>query len=347
MLGIKQCNIDVYGTIKTLGYLIMVLVIIMVQDSIAKSDISPSGNDAEQLLRHPEVIQDLIRQHKITGDQIPYPHWSANGCIACHEEEASSTNKKLKTGDINKLCNNCHKTEDSHSIIHPVEVRPSDKMFSRMPKDFSDAIKRSNGKMNCLTCHSVEQTCSDDREKVRSLNPLFFRGGSYEDDRTRLCFYCHDEGQYERLNPHKQIKKDGSINEQSCYVCHENMPDAESITNIGQLYFNVEDNYSSVEDDYSLMCNGCHPWKPHPGGTFSFQKSKVINHLVVPPDKMMRQLQHSDIYLPLEPGTKRVFCGTCHNVHEKGVIKRKAAAQGAGSKHFLRDQDLCVHCHAK
>lgn len=347
MLGIKQYNIDVCRAMKILGGLIIVLVVVSMQDVIAKSDASPSSIDAEQLLRHPEMVQDLLKQHKITEKQIPYPHWNTDGCVSCHEGEASSANKNLKTGNINKLCNNCHKTDESHSIIHPVDVQPSNKMLDRMPEDFRNAIKRSNGKMNCLTCHSVEQTCSEDREHVRSLNPWFFRGGSYEDDRTRLCFYCHDEGQYERLNPHQQVTKDGKVNEESCYVCHESVPDVKSVNNIRQLNFNVEDNYSSVEDDYSLMCNGCHPWKPHPGGTFSFQKSKVVDHLVVPSEKMMRQLKQSKVYLPLEPGTQRVFCGTCHNVHEKGVIKRKEAAQGAGSKHFLRDQNLCVHCHAK
>ncbi len=310
--------------------------------------ISVSVANAQSLLETPEKIQGLLEQKEITEQQIPNPHWDPEGCVSCHVGEAGRNDNKLRSPKINKLCNYCHKSGESHSIIHhPVDISPSNKMLNHMPKTFSGAIKKSGGIMNCLTCHDVKQVCTGDRERLHVRNQKFFRGGSYNEDRTQLCFSCHDESMYERLNPHKQIAENGAINEQTCYVCHASVPDEEVITDIGQLYFNVENNYSSVDDDYSLMCNGCHPWKPHPGGSFSFQMNKVVDHLVVPSEKIMRLLKASDIYFPLEPGTRRVFCGTCHNVHEKGVIKKPRSAKGAGSKHFLRDQDICAHCHAK
>ena len=333
MVKIRRYSIDVNTAIQALVGLVMVFTMLSVAN-------------AEQLLKHPEKIQHLLEQKKITEKQIPNPHWHANGCISCHTDEVGSNNN-LRTNNIVELCNHCHLTSESHSIIHPVNVTPGNKMLRRMPAELLEAIKKSSGKVDCLTCHDAVQACSEGRENVQTINPQFFRGGNYQDDRTRLCFYCHDKGQHERFNPHKQTAADGNIKKEPCYVCHKTMPDGEHVTNIGQLNFNVEDDYSSVEDDYSLMCNGCHPWKPHPGGSFSFKTSKVVDHLVVPSDKIMRQLQDSKIYLPLQPGTQRVFCGTCHNAHDKGVIKRAIAAQGAGSKNFLRDQNLCVHCHAK
>jgi predicted CXXCH cytochrome family protein len=336
MVEIRRYKIDFNCVTKILTGFVAALLVLLV--SVA---------NAESLLKAPEKIQSLLEEKKITEKQIPDPHWHSGGCIACHSSEASSDNRNLRTEDISALCNNCHKTGKSHSIIHPVGISPDKIMLRRMPGEFSKAIKHSNGKMDCLTCHDVVQACNEDREQVRALNPKFFRGGNYQEDRASLCFYCHEEGQYERLNPHKQIAGDGSVNEKSCYVCHKNMPDGERITDIGQLYFNVENNYSSVEDNYSLMCSGCHPKKPHPGGSFSFQTSKEVDHLVVPSARVMRLIQASDIYLPLEPGTRRVFCGTCHNAHEKGVIKKDRSAQGAGSKNFLRDQNICIHCHAK
>ena len=334
------------GVTKRLKGLVIVLLMLSLPAVLAKNAVSSEGDD--QLLKYPEKIPALLDQNEITEKQIPNPHWRTEGCVSCHAGKASVSNKNLRTSDTNLLCNNCHKTGESHSIIHVVGMSPDKEMRRRMPAEFLKAIKRSDGKMNCLTCHDVVQACGTDRENSHLVNPRFFRGEDYREDRTRLCFNCHDKGQYERLNPHKQLTKDGSINEKSCYICHESLPDVDRVTNIGQVNFNVEDSYSSVEDDYSLMCNGCHPWKPHPGGGFrSFGKQKEIDHLVVPSDKIMRKLKQSRIYLPLEPGSQRVFCGTCHNAHEKGVIKRAVAAQGAGSKHFLRDQNLCINCHEK
>jgi predicted CXXCH cytochrome family protein len=43
-----------------------------------------------------------------------------------------------------------------------------------------------------------------------------------------------------------------------------------------------------------------------------------------------------------------MFCATCHNPHEKGVMQRAAAERGAGEKYFLRlpgGYELCVSCH--
>ena len=90
------------------------------------------------------------------------------------------------------------------------------------------------------------------------------------------------------------------------------------------------------------MCTGCHPGKRHPGGG---------NHLVKPPVEILeyklKMEKKNNVVFPLEPGTGKVFCGTCHNPHEKGIIKEKAAAKGAGSKKRLRMQQLCGNCHDK
>jgi len=339
-------------SITSLVGLMIVLLMSVMPEALAVDNPGPVPVDNKQLkiqlektqrlLNQPEKIQQLLKQNKITEKEIPDPHWKIEGCLSCHLGKATKANKNLRTTDINGLCGNCHKTRESHSIIHPVEISPDRKMIRRMPADFSRVIKQSGGKINCLTCHDVVQTCKTSRKQSQLVNPKFFRGGNYKEDRTRLCFYCHDEGMYERLNPHKQVRKDGSINEKLCYVCHEDWPGVDLVANEGPFYFNVENNYSS-------MCNGCHPWKPHPGGSFfSFQKkNKNINHLVIPPDKIMRQMEKSSVHLPLEPKTKRVYCATCHNPHDKTVIKRKAAAMGAGQKHFLRAGQICMNCHAR
>lgn len=100
------------------------------------------------------------------------------------------------------------------------------------------------------------------------------------------------------------------------------------------------------------MCWGCHPWAPHPGGQFTFFKKKSgPDHLIKPPENIKRRLdkmtKKNHIKFPLEPETGKIFCGTCHNVHEKGVIKDPEKAKGADSQKRLRDQPICIYCHLK
>jgi hypothetical protein len=97
---------------------------------------------------------------------------------------------------------------------------------------------------------------------------------------------------------------------------------------------------------------GCHKKRAHPGALFKFgMQGKSLEHMVVPSDaiakKMVKSQQSGHITLPLEPGSEKIFCGTCHNVHEKGVIKRALAAKGADSKNRLREQQICINCHEK
>jgi predicted CXXCH cytochrome family protein len=68
------------------------------------------------------------------------------------------------------------------------------------------------------------------------------------------------------------------------------------------------------------------------------------------PDDMKKSftLQTASFKVDLPLDDEKIFCGTCHNPHEKGVIQREAAGNGAGKEHFLRlngGYDLCVVCH--
>ena len=40
-------------------------------------------------------------------------------------------------------------------------------------------------------------------------------------------------------------------------------------------------------------------------------------------------------------------CATCHNPHERGVIRVAAAAKGADEQKRLRGRKLCLLCHDK
>lgn len=131
-----------------------------------------------------------------------------------------------------------------------------------------------------------------------------------------------------------------------CLICHTINQDMSTANILDDIEFNLKDNLSR-------LCWGCHPWKPHPGGSFNFFSGKggKPNHLVKPSQDILEHMREkqkeNDVVLPLEPGTGKVFCGTCHNPHERGVIKLKQAAKGADSKNRLRTQNICENCHDK
>ena len=214
-------------------------------------------------------------------------------------------------------------------------------MSKRLPKEFADNLD-ARKRVTCATCHEIEAQCLKNRRSERQINPLFLRDGPYR-VRSEICYKCHDISGYQRRNAHDQIGDDGKIKEYTCRICHDNktLDKADSIRVVG---FNVRDNLVR-------MCGSCHDLKPHPSGNFTFTKKGVPNHLVVPPEAIRNKMQLSEkergVVLPLDPVTGRVFCGTCHNPHEKGVIKNKAAAKGADEKNRLRTQNICLNCHDK
>jgi len=72
--------------------------------------------------------------------------------------------------------------------------------------------------------------------------------------------------------------------------------------------------------------------------------------MVAPSQEMLTAIEASEnkygVILPLLNG--EVFCGTCHNPHEKGVIKREEAAKGSEAEYQIRldwSYDLCITCH--
>ena len=112
----------------------------------------------------------------------------------------------------------------------------------------------------------------------------------------------------------------------------------------GQRHFNEK-------EDLSGMCIGCHPYQPHPGGTFSVSGKGPPNHLVKPNERfvthMEKMAKKNGIVLPLTPGSGKIFCGTCHNPHQKGTIPlERAGAKGAGEHYRHRlPGNICMKCH--
>lgn len=289
------------------------------------------------------TIPSQVRSGKLNKYSIEDPHWDVKLCNTCHNGTPSKANKKLLIRDVNKLCDSCHNFIPDNLINHPVNIKVGNKMLAKMPNAYKKTLSSSlvkKGTVSCLTCHDVIMQCTPRKFIYKGRNPEFFRSGPFR-TRTDICYKCHQGSSYKRFNPHKQISASGKIKKNTCYVCHQNVDNLNTIKSAKQLKFNVG-------KDYTQMCIGCHIWKPHPGGELSFGK-KVPNHLVIPSaavkKQMKRTLAKNKEYFPLEPETGKVHCATCHNVHQKNVIKNRVKNKGADSKNRLRRKKSCILCH--
>ncbi len=296
-----------------------------------------------ELLSSPEKITELITRKQITTEQVPNPHWNKQGCVACHQGKPKKNNIKLKSKRVSVLCGNCHNKLSDESYFHPVDIKPSKSKLQHMSKRFKKFLKNkelSNGKLNCLSCHDIIKQCYTSGFSEKGDNPEFFRGGPYT-TRTALCFNCHNKKKYRRFNPHKQISKKGKVFKKGCLMCHTSSKYLFSQVALNKYEFHVG-------KDWSKMCTGCHPWKPHPGGELAFGK-KVPNHLVRPSDSILKTMKKmskkKNVYFPLEPQTGKLYCGTCHNAHEAGIMKLSAKQKGAKRKFRLRAKKICDYCH--
>ncbi|HED36180.1 MAG TPA: hypothetical protein ENJ08_18450 [Gammaproteobacteria bacterium] len=312
------------------------------------STVSPLAADPANFsnFNNVESFNELLRTKKIRIEDIASPHWKKNACIACHKTDnrkASASNLRHKP--VNKICNNCHSDEYDHSYIHPWNIQPDKKMIAGMPAEMKASLKKNHNRINCDTCHELVLQCLPDKSRQRLSNPQFLRLEPHR-ARSDLCFVCHDRNAYQKLNPHEQIDHKGRIKKEKCRICHiDSVKTLRQASNINQLKFYAGKNLAS-------MCWGCHPWTPHPGGQFSFYRKKSgPDHMVKPSKdikKTLNDMMHKNkIDFPLEPTTGKIFCATCHNVHQKGIIKNSAKAKGADSKNKLRSQKICQYCHYK
>ena len=296
----------------------------------------------QQLLNTPQMIPKRVSDGELALAQVPNPHWRRDACQACHRGTPARANPGLRDADVNRLCNTCHAALTDHSYIHPTGMPLPKEMQARLTKPFRDAVARARGTISCITCHDLPMTCLPERASERGLNPRFFREGPYK-DRSALCYRCHNPEQYARLNPHDQVEPGGKLREPTCMVCHDSLPDSTTARSIRDVDF-------TVQGDLSRQCTGCHAVKPHPGG-FSFTGGGQPDHLRVPSAQVLTRLQamerKNNIALPLDPNTGKVFCGTCHNPHARGVVRVAAAARGAEEENRLRMPEMCGNCHDK
>jgi len=276
------------------------------------------------------ATERVLPVDEMIEEEVVNPHFTGTNCRECHLEDApQGKGAPLQFGgDSVRLCNRCHETEFARTDIHPVGVALTPPMQEIMPGNFP----LSEGKVTCLTCHDALLQMKEDFAQKKT-NPGFIRGAPYE-VLASFCFLCHRQEEYQKTNPHQQRDEQGTIVEGRCLFCHQSLPDPAQVKTIREVTFKSE---------LALYCVNCHPQQKdrHPARA---------NHLIALPeflrDALPQRLAELEVELPLDGD--RIFCGTCHNPHEKGVIQRKEVQAGSGEPFFLRlngGYRLCVTCH--
>ncbi len=289
-------------------------------------------------------IKAWVKKGRIETEDIPNPHWKANACVACHKTKARKKNTHLRAKGINATCNNCHNALADHVHVHPLAVAVPKSMSKRMPSAFRKTLlgeNKSEESLSCSSCHDILMQCIETRFSEKTINPKFMRGGPYR-GRTEFCYQCHDKKAYQRLNAHDQISESGEIQPDKCLICHMRTP-----TELDDG--SAVDTELWVQTDYSALCLNCHRWTPHPGGDFPYLDKGGPMHLVKPSpgirQHMLKMEKLNRLILPLQDDNGQIYCATCHNPHERGVLKNERTARGADEPKRLRSSPMCENCH--
>jgi hypothetical protein len=248
------------------------------------------------------------------------PHGGKIFCLSCHRDtpQPGVPVSFRKEGDASAMCQRCHE-EAEH---HPLGVASSSGSWKM---DFSD-FPLEDESVTCVTCHDPYE-CDN---TVTKSNPRFLRGGPYNAVED-FCVRCHEGRSVVNLNPHDQIDDAGNIRKKQCLYCHGTMPEE-----------GFELGPDDFTEDLKSLCFSCHPIGPHPSG----------EHLREVPEEMIKNLHDYEaerlVTLPLE-ANNTITCVTCHNPHERGVL-RGPAGVGADEEKRLRlatYNEICTPCHGR
>jgi hypothetical protein len=249
------------------------------------------------------------------------PHGGKIFCLSCHRDSPQGGQEVTfrSEGDATSMCRRCHQ-EVEH---HPLGVGSSPGTWKM---DFSD-LPLEEEKISCVTCHDPYECNS----VITRDNPRFLRGGPYNAV-EEFCMRCHEGRSIVSLNPHDQIDDEGTVREKQCLYCHTSVPEDVGYT-LGREDFT---------DELKALCLSCHPVGGHPD----------VDHMVeVRPEMAQSLIQYEErrlVSLPLD-GDSSITCVTCHNPHERGLLKGPAGV-GADEEKRLRlatFNEICTPCHGR
>jgi predicted CXXCH cytochrome family protein len=285
----------------------------------------PHDEQSEGLKLLKKDYLDLAANSKLIN-----PHWKNVMCVTCHTARPEKGHTRLRMeGDVIALCNRCHDGEVASAFLHPVGIEPSTKV------QIPEGMPLTEGLITCQTCHksSLQETGENIRPELRS-NPGFLRVQDWTPG--EFCRQCHIEDEYSKINVHKQLDEEGEIRTAMCAGCHFVLPE-----DSGEATISIETKFDPRE--YCLLCHKEEIYmKNHPAGPHLVEPSRDIYYALLSAEKR--------IGAPLPLYEDRITCSTCHDSHEKGVLKRhdwiesESGTRGMGVRAEYREI-LCTGCH--
>ena len=203
--------------------------------------------------------------------------------------------------DENWLHQSFQQSKRLPDLHHVVDVELLDNM--QPPAGF--ILKE--GRLDCQTCHGLEDMAALPYDKVDKKAANFLRGGPYAPFQD-FCYHCHTKKDHERPNIHLMIDEHGEIKEKNCLYCHQEVHE--------QRDERLEPSQVKLRLPAEKLCFGCHLKTPH---------LNAVEHQGAKPKPEMKQhmqdkAREHAILLPLsEDG--HVTCISCHSPHPEGVMQ--------------------------
>jgi len=256
------------------------------------------------------------------------PHWKNVMCVTCHKDKPQKgAANLLMNGDVNGLCIRCHNDQVTKAFLHPVDCEPSEKVH------IPDDMPLSDGKITCQTCHksSLQETGEEVSVALRT-NSSFLRVDDYSP--ADFCLQCHIQEVFSKVNVHEQLTENGDIRTEMCAGCHFVLPEDDGDPTLT----------TGWDMDPKVFCLLCHKkeiyTKSHPAGP----------HLVEPSRDTLYTLLDAEMRIgaPLPLYEDKITCSTCHDPHQKGVLKSHTGIEVVSGKRGVRAryrEILCTGCH--
>lgn len=296
-----------------------------------------------QMPRLPRKITDSGGRAGVKKDQII--------CETCHTAHFANGDSLLVIDNSeSELCGQCHASEFGRNReftatkgTHPVNIIPSTAVLSNIITFQGGKLGR-DGKMVCLTCHSVHEALVSENLLVHKNEKNLFCFPCHRDIKEKIEGTRHDLRLWapQEKNAWGQTAEEGGL----CSPCHR----VHGGKSIKMWSRNLKKN--NPEDPVKNLCLSCH-------AKGEIASAKRIGSHTHPTGVSISLADNPYARLPLfsrngvKTGQGLVTCASCHNVHQWDPTSddkgKDFQQEGDNNNSFLQQRNiqssLCNECH--